>query len=184
MITLIREVLKVLDELSRSVETEYEKKILLIIKNILESYEKCYNCNNKISITILSFLLKLCLEIAFQLKYFKDKFSNRPVEDFIRELYKRSKKGSSFSIRMLTDSKNIPGKFKKDFLKTYLKICEYVHPSYNLIFSNIDRSIIDNIFQRFVDILLYILLLCYGPRDDICRICLSNDLYYCSRRCK
>ncbi|NPA70342.1 MAG: hypothetical protein GXO26_05975 [Crenarchaeota archaeon] len=174
----------ILDNLLLNVQSEYEKKALIILKNLLTLFEKCYKCVDKFSTIILFFLMKLCLEIAFQLKYFKDKFSNKSVEEFIKDLYRRSRRGSSFSIRMLTDSKDIPGKFKKDFLKIYLKICEYVHPSYSIIFSNIDKNIVEELFRDFLDTLLYILLACYGRRDDLCNICLEYSLYHCSRRCK
>ncbi len=184
MITLIEKTKTVLDNLLVSACSEYEKRALLMIKNILNSFEKCYECSNELSIIILFFLLKLCIEIIFQLKYFKDRFSEKSIEDFIRDLHKRSRRGSSFSIRMLTDSRDIPGKFKKDFLRTYLKICEYVHPSYSMFFSNIDKRIIDDVLLDFLDTMLYVLLTCYGRRDDICEICLSYSLYHCSRKCR
>ena len=183
MITTVDRVITILQEISNKVSTRYEKMALIRMSSLLTSLKKCYYCNNESSSNIIAFLLKLCLEIMFQLKYFKDKYDKDLEDNFIRELSKRSRKGSSFSIRMLTESKGIPGKYKKDFLKIYLKICSYVHPSYEFLLSEQQKINVDNLLLEFLDVLLYVLLTCYGPEGRTCDICREHGLKHCLRKC-
>ncbi len=184
MLTIISNVINILEQILENTEIEYEKRIISMLIEILRSVLKCYNCENSLRINIVSFLFKFSMELIFQLKYFKDKLSKKTVEEIMKELSRRSRRGASFSIRMLTDARDIPGKYKKDFLRIYLRICNNVHPSYSALLSKSGEDDIKMLFIDFLDVLLYMLILCYGRREDICEICRSLSLYHCSRRCR
>ncbi len=78
--------------------------------------------------------LKFILEIAFQSVYLKEKYGDRlDSDEAFRDLQRRSKKAMSFSVRMITDMKGLPGPYKRKFLRAYLRLGEYTHPSFNVL---------------------------------------------------
>ena len=180
---LLEDLVKCVDSLQAATGAE---RILLkllqkLIKNLIENITKGQD------IVSCCAYLKLTLETTILLKYLREKYRDNQ-EGALRELQIRSRKGQSFSIRMLTDSKHIVGRIKKEILNTYLDVCRFVHPSSDLInvllkYQNNFDSILQDLVIRVSDYVLYLLLLTFGKNENICRVCLSYNLQRCSKYC-
>ncbi len=130
--------------------------------------------------------LKLILETVILLRYLREKYGNN-AEAAFRELQSRSRRGQSFSIRMVTDSKHIAGRVKKEILNTYLDVCQFVHPSSTLVNALLkdqeDYDIVQELVRRVSDYVLYLLLLTFGKNEHICEVCSEYGLQRCSKYC-
>ncbi len=178
---LVRDVRRVLERFQANLKTSYERSVINLIVRLLECSYRCSRCCRDIP-SISYSLLKLSLELIFQLRYFLEKYGTEKIEYFLKDLSRRSKRGSSFSIRMITDSRNIAGRVKREILNTYLQICEYVHPSLKLLM-NPDISEYAKHMHKVVDIVMYTILMSYGTVNEICELCRRYSLERCEKYC-
>ncbi len=164
--------------------SNYEHTVLKFLEKILS---RLYEEFNNLNIIEKHLYLKLIMETIIQLKYFVEKYGTND-ERIDRELHLRSRKGQSFSIRMLVNSKHLAGRIKREILETYLDICSFVHPSHVLISSIVRESkeyekILKYNISRTIDYCSYILMLIFGKDSEMCKICIDNNLPRCSKYC-
>lgn len=135
----------------------------------------------------LIFYLRFIFETVIQFFYMKQKY-NLNSEMIWKDLKIRENKGSSFSIRMITDMRDTPGIIKKEFLKHYLQLAEFLHPSYKVIQcvdlnKCTDMNMIEQLILKTIDLILYIYLRVYGVDQKICSLCHEYDLKRCLKFC-
>ena len=95
---MVREVCKILEKIIPNLKTSYERSVISLICRFLDSSYRCYTCNRSIPVCAYS-LLKLCIELIIQLRYFMERYGVDKLEHFLKDLSKRGRRGSSFSIR-------------------------------------------------------------------------------------
>ena len=95
--------------------------------------------------------------------------------------------------------KDMPGPYKKRFLKLYLRVSEFVHPSIQVIYNTnltkfsgfCSNDVVDNLkrdFLNIVDVVLYVLLRLYRDKithvEQIREFCTNLNLELCCKGLK
>ncbi len=168
--------------------TNYENRVWRkVIPRLVDKMRKAILENDIIVIAVTA---KLIIEYISQIKYLIDKFGHNE-DKFQLDIKRRTRKGQSFSIRMITDAKGIPGPIKKYILSVYLHFAKYVHPSEDLTFIlTSDRDVqmyVQKILQeihKLLDVTLYIYIAMYGASADLCALCYDISLEKCLKKCK
>ena len=170
----------------RAYSTSYESKVWRqVIPTLISKLCKAITERDIIQVALL---LKLLIEYFSQVKYFIDRFSHDD-DKFMLDLRRRSRRGQSFSIRMITESKNVPGPVKKKLVNLYLEVSKFVHPSEELTVAltserreDLFWEIISSV-DSIVDLLLYLYMSVYGVSESVCKLCLEYSLERCLKRC-
>ncbi len=181
---LLRKITEIISRETYS--TSYEKKIWTnVVPKLLGRLCRALEEKDLLQIALYS---KLIVEYLAQIKYLRDRYNNDD-EKFFSDLRKRTRRGQSFSIRMITDAKNVPGPIKRKILNVYLYFAQFVHPSENLtsyLVASSGNLPVDLIcyLSRLLDVILYLYMLMYGIRDSLCDLCVRGSFEMCSKRCR
>ena len=142
---------------------------------------------------VLGFIrcLRYVFEVAIQVMFMKQKFNNNE-DRIIKELKRREKLGTSFTLKMITNVREMAGTVKKELIRQYIRLTSYVHPTYTLYthrniinkLDNDDVKIVEELFYKTIDSVLYIYMRLYNVCEKLCELCIKHSLSRCSKYCK
>jgi len=118
--------------------------------------------------------LKVVIEASIQLFYYFSKYGINE-EGILREVKRRERSATTFNIKMVSKIRDLHLNIRKEIIKTYLAICEFTHPTRNLLLIHKRKSkkILHDFLRRSADIMTYCLLRVCGANlvnDDLLRM--------------
>ncbi|RLF15760.1 MAG: hypothetical protein DRJ66_03920 [Thermoprotei archaeon] len=127
-------------------------------KSLIKALELTSNYIGKGDVFLSYTTLRISLELAIQLNYviWKSIKERKDAIDILKDL---SRKGKSFSLKMIKSVPGLAGVYRKQIAKTYIKVAEYVHPSYNMLMRFHEREMNEKDFHTFRDVIDFIMLI-------------------------